>query len=202
MKRRDLLKHASVMLGGAFSMPTILAIGLREQNASAKATCTDLIFTEDQRQIIAEVAEIIIPRTTTPGAKDADVPAFIVMMLRDCYRKAEHNSFMEGLHDLEKGGFLTLDDERKAKTLLLVEARTVQLMKEYNAQQTKMGDNEDREQRNELVKGLPFWRLIKELTLLGYFTSEKGLKASFDYAPIPGKLETIKLKPGQRSYAY
>ena len=75
-------------------------------------------------------------------------------------------------------------------------------MKVYQVQQTKMGDNEDREQMKDQAKGLPFWRLMKELTLLGYFTSDEGLKSSFDYVPIPGKLEMIKLKPNQKSFAY
>ncbi len=190
------------MLGGAFSAPTLLALDLREKRTFAKPAFPDLVLTSDQQQIIAEVAEMIIPRTSTPGAKDAGVPAFIVMMLQDCYRKPEHNSFLAGLQDLEKRNFLSQNDLQKTETLRQVEAETVQLMKEYNVQQTKMGDNEDREQMNELAKGLPYWRLMKELTLLGYFTSEAGLKASFDYVPIPGKLELIKLKPGQKAYAY
>ena len=53
-----------------------------------------------------------------------------------------------------------------------------------------------------VAKGLPFWRLMKELTLLGYFTSEVGIKASFEYVQIPSKLEMIKLKPNQKAYAY
>jgi hypothetical protein len=40
------------------------------------------------------------------------------------------------------------------------------------------------------------------LTLIGYFTSEGGIKASFDYVQIPSKLEVIKLKPNQKAYAY
>ncbi|WP_138476715.1 gluconate 2-dehydrogenase subunit 3 family protein [Dyadobacter bucti] len=202
MNRRDLLKSVALMLGGAFSAPTLLALDLREKRTFAKPAFPDLVLTSDQQQIIAEVAEMIIPRTSTPGAKDAGVPAFIVMMLQDCYRKPEHNSFLAGLQDLEKRNFLSQNDLQKTETLRQVEAETVQLMKEYNVQQTKMGDNEDREQMNELAKGLPYWRLMKELTLLGYFTSEAGLKASFDYVPIPGKLELIKLKPGQKAYAY
>ena len=63
------------------------------------------------------------------------------------------------------------------------------------AQQTK-------EQTKVPSKTVPFWRLMKELTLLGYFTSEAGIKASFEYVQIPGKLENIKLKLNQKLYAY
>lgn len=190
------------MLGGAFSAPTLQAMALWEQRTPDHITGPVPEFSKSQEQIIAEVAEIIIPRTDTPGAIDAGVPAFIVMMLKDCYRKPEHESFTAGLRDLEKSQFLKLDKEQKEKAVRDLEGRTVELMKEYQVQQTKMGDNEDREQMKEVAKGLPFWRLMKELTLLGYFTSEAGIKGSFDYVPIPGKLELIKLKPGQKAYAY
>ncbi|MEZ4905382.1 MAG: gluconate 2-dehydrogenase subunit 3 family protein, partial [Spirosomataceae bacterium] len=63
-------------------------------------------------------------------------------------------------------------------------------------------DNDDKELMKKQAKGLPFWRLIKELTLLGYFTSEQGTKASFEYVPIPGKLEVVQLKPNQKVFAY
>jgi hypothetical protein len=200
MNRREVLKSVAVMLGGAFSAPTLMAMDHWKNKATADAGTFEL--SEIQKNIVAEVAEMIIPRTSTPGAKDANVPAFIVMMLQDCYRKPEHVSFVTGLQDLEKRGFLSLDQKGKTEVLKSVEADSVNQMKEYNVKQTKMGDNEDREQMKEIPKGLPYWRLMKELTLLGYFTSEAGIKASFDYVPIPGKLEITKLKPGQKAYAY
>ena len=190
------------MLGGAFSVPTLQAMDAWEQRDHHAGKSYGAEFSKTQEQIIAEVAEIIIPRTDTPGAADAGVPAFVVMMLKDCYRKPEHESFATGLQDLEKSQFLSLNKQQKETAIRDLEARTVELMKEYQVQQTKMGDNEDREQMKEVAKGLPFWRLMKELTLLGYFTSEAGIKGSFEYVPIPGKLELIKLKPGQKAYAY
>jgi hypothetical protein len=122
------------------------------------------------------------------------------MMLQDCYRKPEHLSFVDGLQDLEKRGFLALKPIEKTALLKAVEAESVNQMKEYSLKQTKM--NDDGKQIKKVLIGLPYWRLMKELTLLGYFTSEAGMKASFDYVPIPGRLEIVKLKPGQKSYAY
>lgn len=189
-------------MGGAFSAPTVLAMDHWERQIPAKAPAVDLVMTENQKSIVAEVAEMIIPRTGTPGAKDAGVPAFIVMMVQDCYKIPEHISFLEGVKNLEQRNFLSLTPDQKMELLKKVEADSVEEMKVYQVQQTKMGDNEDREQMNAQVKGLPYWRLMKELTMLGYFTSEAGIKSSFDYMPIPGKLEMIKLKPNQKSFAY
>jgi hypothetical protein len=102
----------------------------------------------------------------------------------------------------EKAQFLTLTGGGRADMLKKVEAENKELMAVYQVQQTKMGDNEDKEIMQIQVKGLPFWRLMKELTLIGYFTSEVGINASFEYVPIPTKLEMIKLKPNQKVYVY
>jgi len=202
MKRRDAIRSVALMLGGTFSAPTLLAMNHWENPVAGSSTAADFVLTDNQKLIIAEVAEVIIPKTSTPGAKDAGVPAFIVMMLRDCYKTPEHVSFLDGVQHLEKKDFLSLTASQKTEILKQVESDSVEQMKAYQVQQTKMGDNEDREQMATQAKGLPYWRLMKELTMLGYFTSEEGIKSSFDYVPIPGKLEMIKLKPNQKSYAY
>ena len=202
MNRRTAITHVAAMLGGAFSAPTLLAMERWESRTPSESFLAEFSLTENQKMIVAEVAEMIIPKTTTPGAKDVGVPAFIVMMLQDCYKTPEHKSFVEGLNKLEKKGFLAMSTEQKTAVLKQVEIDSAEEMKAYQVQQTKMGDNEDREQMAAQAKGLPYWRLMKELTMLGYFTSEEGIKSSFEYVPIPGKLEMIKMKPNQKSFAY
>lgn len=202
MERRQAIKYVATLLGGAFSAPTLLAMDRWESNSAQKMLFGTFQLSDIERKIVAEVAGMIIPKTDTAGAKDAGVPAFIEMMLADCYRQPEHDSFKEGLEKLKTMGFLNQNEVQKTETLKKVEAENKELMKAYNVQQTKMGDNDDKEIMKKQAKGLPFWRLMKELTLMGYFTSEVGITASFEYVPIPGKLENIKLKPNQKIYAY
>ena len=202
MNRRTAIIHVVTMLGGALSAPTLLAMKRWDGHTPSEGFSVEFNLTESQKMIVEEVAEMIIPKTATPGAKDVGVPAFIVMMLQDCYKAPEHQSFAEGLGSLEKKQFLNLSAEQKMAVLKQAEMDSVEEMKAYQAQQTKMGDNEDREQMTAQAKGLPFWRLMKELTMLGYFTSEQGIMSSFEYVPIPGKLEMIKMKPNQKSFAY
>ncbi len=202
MNRRTAITQVAAMLGGAFSAPTLLAMKRWEASVPPESFPGEFMLTENQKLIVAEVSEMIIPKTATPGAKDVGVPAFIVMMLQDCYKAPEHRSFVEGLNNLEKKQFLNVGAEQRTALLKQVEIDSVEEMKAYQVQQTKMGDNEDREQMAAQAKGLPFWRLMKELTMLGYFTSEQGIKSSFEYVPIPGKLEMIKMKPNQKSFAY
>ena len=202
MKRRDAIKKVALLLGGTLSAPTLIAMGRWEQSFAQNTEGVLFSLTEAQRKIVAEVAEMIIPKTDTAGAKDAGVPAFIEMMLKDCYYEPEHLSFMKGVTALEKDKFLDLDESRRTLVLKKIEAETKDMMKAREVKQTKMGDNDDKEVMKAQAEGLPFWRLMKELTLLGYFTSEVGTKASFEYVQIPSKLENIKIKPNQKAYAY
>ena len=201
MNRREAISRIALLVGGTLSAPTLYAMESVGKVKTRSALEAAFSLTEAQRLIVAEVAEHIIPKTTTPGAKDAGVPAFIVMMLNDCYKSPEHNSFLEGVTDLEKKNFLSLGKEEQIATLKQVELDTKELMKAYNVKQVKVGDNVDKESM-EGKQGVPFWRLMKELTLLGYYTSEPGIKASFIYEPIPGKFEATKLEPGQKAFQY
>jgi hypothetical protein len=180
MDRREVIKNVALMLGGSFSAPTLMAMDKWELNSKPEVKNTAFSLTATQQKIVAEIAEIIIPKTETPGAKEVGVPAFIEMMLRDCYKELEQQNFIEGLASMEKVKFLSLNPDERTGVLKFLEQETKKMT----------------------GKPTPFWRLIKELTLLGYFTSETGLKASFEYVQIPGKLELIKLKPNQKSYAY
>ena len=201
MNRREAISRIALLVGGTLSAPTLYAMESVGKVKTRSALEAAFSLTEAQRLIVAEVAEHIIPKTTTPGAKDAGVPAFIVMMLNDCYKSPEHNSFLEGVTDLEKKNFISLSKEEQIATLKQVELDTKELMKAYNVKQVKVGDNVDKESM-EGKQGVPFWRLMKELTLLGYYTSEPGIKASFIYEPIPGKFEATKLEPGQKAFQY
>lgn len=207
MNRREVIKNVALILGGTFSAPTLMAMSSWEKAEKVNSNIAAFSLTETQRKIVAEIAELIIPRTDTPGeaspgAKDVGVPAFIEMMLKDCYAQAEHLSFLEGLTSIEQAKFLEMNQSERHGVLKYLEQETKAEMKARQVKQTKMGDNDDHEDIKKAPKGLPFWRLIKELTLLGYFTSEAGIKASFEYVQIPGKVENIKLKPNQKSYAY
>ncbi len=198
MNRRGALNRVALMLGAAISSPTLMAM---EKRGNIN-TSVGFQLSEIQRRIVAEVAEHIIPKTDTPGAKDVGVPAFIELMLNDCYYPLEQNSFAEGANKLAAMDFLGKSNAEQVAILKIVEAETTELMNARNVKKVKDGDNVDNVVMDKAKQGVPFWRLMKELTLLGYFTSEEGLTKSFDYQPIPGKYMATKLKKGQKAYAY
>ena len=124
MNRRDAIKKVAILLGGTLSAPTLMAMSHWEQSISNNPIGLNFSLTELQRKIVAEVAEMIIPKTDTPGAKDAGVPAFIEMMIQDCYLQPEHISFMQGVTALEQSKFLEMDANNRTEMLKKVEAET------------------------------------------------------------------------------
>src|ERR1700722_14660491 len=62
----------------------------------------DIPYLEQNQVLIGALAETIIPRTDSPGAKDAAVDSFIIKMIRDCTPRKEQNNFLDGLKDLQE----------------------------------------------------------------------------------------------------
>jgi hypothetical protein len=175
MNRREAIQRATLLLGGVLSAP--LMAGAMGQILN---TGESVAVTADQSVLLAEVADIIIPTTGTPGAKAAGVEKFIVRVVRDCFEKPEQEKFYAGLAKLDADsqakfskGFAALDLAQKNVML-----------------------------KQSTVDNKAFFLMMKGLTVTGYFTSEIGATQALEYLPIPGKFEAcIPLKPGQKAWA-
>jgi gluconate 2-dehydrogenase gamma chain len=172
--RREALRKTALLMGMAVSASALTGI-LQGCKATPELTYTPQFFTDDQARIIMEVAEIIIPKTDTPGAKDVGVPGFIDIMLKDCYKKEDQDRFIDGL--------TTFDEEaRKAYGDSFIYCKPEQqvelVTKIHTAAIAESKENK------EAVK--PFILMAKELTLLGFFTSEPGATQVLQYVAVPG----------------
>ncbi len=198
MKRRDALGRVALLMGGTLSAPTMLAFLEGCKSSTESSSAMTFPFSADRKALVSEVAEIIIPKTDTPGAKDAKVGEFIEMMLKDCYAAKDQESFNKGLAELEGKDFLKAKPEEQTKILKEMEA---------NAKDELAKAGEEKKKYTEAGKeytdaGVPFFRLMKELTLLGYFTSEPGATQALEYVAVPGRYDgCIDLKPGQKNWA-
>jgi Gluconate 2-dehydrogenase subunit 3 len=200
-------------MGGVLSAPTMIAMleGCKS-NTATETVNTAFGFAADQKNLVAEIAEMIIPKTATPGAKDAGVGPFIEMMLKDCYKPAQQEHFMKGLADVEEAS-------KKANGKAFVEATQEQktaILKQFEqSAKDEAKKNEEVKKVTDAETGLtketkgkqdapptPFFRLMKELTLLGYFTSEQGAKNALAYVQVPGKyVGCVKMEKGQKTWA-
>src|SRR5690242_7886088 len=102
MNRREALKQVAFLMGGAVSAYSILGIEKGYcADASRSAPARAAVFDASQKQLVSRVADIIIPRTDTPGASDVGVPGFIDLMLGDVYAKRDRDRYLRGLAEFE-----------------------------------------------------------------------------------------------------
>ena len=145
-------------------------------------------LTAPQRAMVALLAELIIPRTDTPGAAEAGVPGFIDHIVTSWYTAAERRIFINGLTKLEGDsvqqfgrGFAACDDTQRAELLSAAESVSIEIRKSES--HPGMDVQDEPEARS------PFFYKLKELTVLGYYTSELGSTTELNYNPVPGHFE-------------
>jgi hypothetical protein len=228
MNRRDAVKSVAFLMGGALSATTI-GVFLDSCNSPATNAKGEL-FNKAQQDTITEIADIIIPTTSSPGAKAAGVGPFISMMLKDCYPEDAQKAFTKGLEDLDKQAnntykktFLELNTQQRQELLGKLRDETVAAIKAEKENLDKQKEAESEKQKTNpaqaksptenagtisiLPKDKPkmeprFFAIIRDLTLLGYFTSEIGATKAYEYLEIPGRYDgCVDLKPGQRVWA-
>jgi hypothetical protein len=180
INRREALRQVAALMGGALSAPAVMGF-LSGCSAKPSAQWKPQFLSEPQGAIVSAVAEIMIPRTDTPGAIDVGVPAFIDVMLKDAYSEKERQRYVSELEGFEAQSvrqhghaFLKLEPEQRASYVKAVHDAAV-------AERKQLTSAASRQQR-------PFILTTKELTLLGFFTSEAGATQVLQYQQVPGAL--------------
>jgi hypothetical protein len=207
MNRRHALRNIGLLIG--VSAATGLALGRYNFLAGCSEKKSNGFFSTGEQELIAEIAEMIIPATATPGAKEAGVPAFIEMMVQECYRKPEQEIFRNGLKEVEAKAkaagddFASLRQEQKKAILAQLEEESMAKSIPPKVITPPTNDATKSLTANKQPPRMPpsFRQMIKELVLLGFFTSETGMTKALEYVPVPGRLELIKLKKDQKAYA-
>lgn len=188
MDRREALKSVALLLGG-----TVIGAEMFLQAGCKPATknVSDL-FQSDNVAYMNEIAETILPETSTPGAKAAKVGDFMAVMVRDCYTPEDQQVFIDGLSKVN-------DESEKMYSKKYMELDA----KQRTAVLTAL-DVEQRKYAEEKEEGQPnhYFRMMKELTLLGYFTSEVGATKALRYLPVPGRYDgCMPYKKGDKAWA-
>ena len=188
MNRRDALERVALIMGGTIIGGAVFLEGCKSTDTKAGA----FSLTKDQIAFLDEVAETIIPTTNTPGAKAAKVGEFMQTMVKDCYVSADQQIFLEGISKIEDAskkkyskGFMDTDPGQKTELLNGINKE----LKAYNESKKDKDPNH-------------YFGLMKQLTLLGYFTSEIGATQALRYVAVPGKYEgCIPYNKGDKAWA-
>ena len=187
MDRRKALQNITLLVGAGALAGTMALPGCK----SAPKKAEDL-SQEDTIAFMDEIAETIIPKTDTPGAKEAAVGAFMAVMVQDTYTKEDQQRFIDGLNKINQAS----ENEFKKEFMnLTAEQRTALL--------TKI-DKEAGEYNTNREEGSPphYFTYFKDLTVLGYFTSEPGATKALRYVSVPGRFEgCIDYKQGDKAWA-
>ena len=190
MNRRDALSRVALILGGTVVGANVILEGCKP--ADKKVGAEGANFTPDDVAYLDEIAETIIPATDTPGAKVAQVGAFMTVMVKDCYEEKDQKVFREGMGKIN-------DEAKKKFDKVFMELSTGerhQLLVAIDDDQKDYGKKKKSDDPNH------YFRLMKELTLLGYFTSEVGSTQALRYVESPGKYEgCIPYKKGDKAWA-
>ncbi|ADB40928.1 gluconate 2-dehydrogenase subunit 3 family protein [Spirosoma linguale] len=211
MNRRDALMRVAALAGSAIALPA-LADTLEASAARRALTGKPLFFTADQDATVAELADTIIPTTKTPGAKAARVNEVIDIILKDCYKADDQQRFVEGLtrtnklsQDAYGKAFVQLDPTQRIAivTKLQTEAKDQLAQMNSNKATAKVENSQaDLQMPDAKKRYTPFFTMLKDLTLTGYFTSEIGATQALEYVAVPGRYDgCVTLKPGQKAWA-
>ena len=187
MDRRELLKMVALATGGVVIGGEVFLTGCKSKDAAVAGT----IFSQNDIAFLDEVGETIIPKTTTAGAKEAEVGKFMTVMVTDCYDEADQKTFHEGIKKLDeacdkmhKHGFMKADAAQRKELLTSLDKDAKEYMK-----------NKKKEDPNH------YFQMMKQLTLLGYFTSKPGIEQNFNYQQVPGKYDgAVPYKKGDKLF--
>jgi hypothetical protein len=225
INRREAIIRVTALLGGIGLVGgSALLTGCREQapgNGKASENAFQP-FTPDEVAFLDEVADTILPETSTPGAKAAKTGAFMALIVTDSYDPKDQKIFREGMLKLDEASkkangasFMAatpqqrlalleiLDREQKAQADARNEARKKKAQALLN-DQSKEGGNTSDVPATAITAEPPthYFRMMKELALFGYFTSEIGYTQAQRYAETPGRYDPcVPYKPGEKAWA-
>ena len=173
MNRREAL----LVLAGTAAIPDqLLAIG-RSVHERVRAGSLRALTTH-QNETVATIAELIIPKTDTPGARDAGVSAFIAVMLADWGDDDQRQMFTAGLANVDERSRTAFGKE----FIGCSPAQQSEILQDLDYELAQLRDAKRDTSKN-------FFGAMKWLTLTGYYTSEVGASSELHYRVVPGRFE-------------
>lgn len=190
MERRELLKMIAAATGAAMIGIPAFVYGQEPVPNANNA------FSEADVAKLDEIAETILPRTKTPGAKDAGAGPFMAQYVTDCYTPENQAIFRAGLADLDKradGRFIALAPQARMALLRTLDA-------EAREQISMTAAAAGGASRGPLKPH--YFTMIKQLAIFSFFTSQVGATEVLQYVAVPGRYDgDMAYEPGTPAWA-
>ena len=185
--RRQLFAASLLVFGGVSSRAAVAAL-LGDREPTPEPGVRTAAIPPALLPVVAAVSEQIIPTTDTPGAIAAGVPAFIQEVITYWCGETERAAFVKGLQSLEdwcisgfQRGFAACSPEQQSRALEELERQA----RSFEQARAAMAPNLSPEKAFDARA--PFFVLIKDLTVIGYYSSEQGATQELRYNPAPGR---------------
>ena len=179
MDRRHLLKGMGVVALYS-SFPAVVSQFLSSCNSAAKTPRANYL-SDEEFSLVENITDILLPKTSTPGALDVQVPYFIELVIKDCMTKEDQQLIKKGLQQMSQQSptFTSLSSNQKAEAVKKMDEAAFKDNKDYS-----------------------WFRIIKKLALIGYFTSQEGITKALNYVKVPGDYQAcIPYKKGEKAMA-
>ena len=187
MDRREALRLLAA--GAALQLTPARLFALRQARALLASQVVHRTLDNHQNATVAALAEMIIPRTDTPGAADVGVNQFVELILTEWYGDDDRKGFLLGLVDVDTRAkalfgklFVECSPEQQAD---IMSALGEKMIEDGNALAEHTGQT--RESLIEPYKN--FYHMLRHLTLTAYYTSEAGATAALNFQVIPDRYD-------------
>ena len=212
MDRREALSRVALIMGGTI-------IGAEAFLSGCKPTPKkEGLFAADDIALLDEVGETILPATSTPGAKAAQIGNFMKTIVTDCYTEDDQRTFTDGIGKLQDAAkkkydksFMDLTPEQRTEFLTGLDKEAKDRAKQLAEKDSKITTEQRHQRKLEQDAGTykrpaeddpHYFSMMKQLTLWGFFTSEPGATKALRYVAVPGKYEgCIPYKKGDKAWA-
>lgn len=181
MNRREAFKNTALLLGVTVSGSTLTAF-LQSCQKQSRLDWKPVFFSGEQADVVSEIAEAILPKTETPGAKDLHVDMFVDLMVKKTLSPEDQQHVMKGYdafvntcQQMFGKAFTKLKEDERLQVLKKVEARSNKFIPSVWG--SPLGEQPP----------VDFYRRIKQFAMIGYYTSEYIGKNVLVYDPIPGE---------------
>ena len=189
MERRELLKMIVAATGAAMvGLPALVHGQAPTAGAKTRFSAADV-------GTLDEIAETILPRTATPGAKDAGVGLFMAQFVTDCYTAQQQATFRAGLAEIDKragGRFVSLAPQARTELLRALDAEA----RKHVVAMTDTGTA-------KVADAMPHhFTMIKQLAIFSFFTSKVAATDVLRYVAVPGRYDgDLAYAPGTPAWA-
>lgn len=185
MNRREALK---LLASGAAVplMPYRTWAVLRQARADVGTPTAPRTLTQQQYATVKMMAEMIIPRTDTPGATDVGAADFIDLLLTEWYDGSARDRFLAGLADVDVRS-QSLFNKNMLDCSAAQQTEILRALGEEMAARTNR--EQAREARIEPSLTEAFYPMLRRMTLTAYYTSEVGATEELHFEIVPGRYD-------------